>query len=92
VAADLSRSTTTRAFVEPAADYVVDPEKGAREASPSDNWPVVSGKTLLDMERDDYADPATQAQSKHLMRFLLAYHLGGAPLNTRQILIDLMQL
>jgi DNA repair protein RecO (recombination protein O) len=27
-----------------------------------------------------------------LMRFLLAYHLGGAPLNTRQILIDLSQL
>jgi DNA repair protein RecO (recombination protein O) len=92
VAADLSRSTTTRAFVEPAADYVVDPEKGAREARVDDSWPVVSGKTLLDMERDDYADPATQAQSKQLMRFLLAYHLGGAPLNTRQILIDLMQL
>jgi DNA repair protein RecO (recombination protein O) len=26
------------------------------------------------------------------MRFLLAHHLGGAQLNTRQILIDLMQL
>jgi DNA repair protein RecO (recombination protein O) len=92
VAADLGRSTTTRAAVEAGGDYVVDPEKGAREARAADNWPVVSGKTLLDMERDDYADPATQAQSKQLMRFLLAYHLGGAPLNTRQILIDLMQL
>lgn len=92
VAADLSRSTTTRTLVDPAAEYVVDPEKGAREAAPGDTWPVVSGKTLRDMERDDYADPATQAQSKQLMRFLLAYHLGGAPLNTRQILIDLMQL
>jgi DNA repair protein RecO (recombination protein O) len=92
VAADLGRSTTTRAPVEPAGDYVVDPEKGPRELLASDTWPVVSGKTLLDMERDDYADPATQAQSKQLMRFLLAYHLGGAPLNTRQILIDLMQL
>jgi DNA repair protein RecO (recombination protein O) len=92
VAADLGRSTTTRALVEPAADYVVDPERGAREAVAGDMGPVVSGKTLLDMERNDYADPATQAQSKQLMRFLLAYHLGGAPLNTRQILIDLMQL
>jgi DNA repair protein RecO (recombination protein O) len=92
VAADLGRSTTTRAPVEPAGDYVVDPTMGAREAHANDTWPVVSGKTLLDMERDDYADPATQAQSKQLMRFLLAYHLGGAPLNTRQILIDLMQL
>jgi DNA repair protein RecO (recombination protein O) len=92
VAADLRRSTTTRTLVDPGADYVVDPEKGPREPQPSDTWPVVTGKTLLDMESDDYADPATQAQSKQLMRFLLAYHLGGAPLNTRQILIDLMQL
>jgi DNA repair protein RecO (recombination protein O) len=52
----------------------------------------VCGKTLLDMERGDYSDSATLAQSKHLMRFLLAHQLGGAPLNTRQILIDLMQL
>lgn len=92
VAADLGRSTTTRGPVDPGRDYVVDPEKGAREAVVSDVWPVVTGKTLLDMEREDYGDPATQAQSKQLMRFLLAHHLGGAPLNTRQILIDLMQL
>jgi DNA repair protein RecO (recombination protein O) len=44
------------------------------------------------MEREDYGDAATQTQSKQLMRFLLAHHLGGAPLNTRQILIDLSQL
>ena len=92
VAADLGRSTTTREAVESDLSYVVDPERGAREARVSDVWPVVSGKTLLDMEREDYADPATLAQSKQLMRFLLAHHLGGAPLNTRQILIDLMQL
>jgi len=92
VAADLSCSTLSRAPVRADGQYVVDPERGAREANPADTWPVVSGKTLLDMESEDYTDPATQAQSKQLMRFLLAYHLGGAPLNTRQILIDLMQL
>ncbi|MBQ5947429.1 DNA repair protein RecO [Massilia sp. ST3] len=92
VAADLGRCTTTRAPVEPAGSYVIDPERGPRSALVSDVWPVVSGKCLLDMEREDYEDPATQAQSKQLMRFLLAHHLGGQPLNTRQILIDLMQL
>jgi len=92
VAADFTRCTSTRAAVEPDADYVVDPERGPRPSRPADVWPVVSGKTLLDMEREDYLDPATQAQSKQLMRFLLAHHLGGAPLNTRQILIDLTQL
>jgi DNA repair protein RecO (recombination protein O) len=92
VAADLTRCTTTRAPVLPDGLYVVDPERGARAAAAVETWPVVSGKTLVDMEREDYADPQTKAQSKQLMRFLLAYHLGGAPLNTRQILIDLMQL
>jgi DNA repair protein RecO (recombination protein O) len=92
VAADLSRCTTTRSPVEAGGQYVVDPERGARTAGPSETWPIVSGKTLIDMEREDYTDPQTQAQSKQLMRFLLAYHLGGAPLNTRQILIDLSQL
>jgi DNA repair protein RecO (recombination protein O) len=92
VAADLTRDTGTRARVEPGELYVVDPERGARTARMGDTWPVVTGKTLIDMENEHYGDPQTQAQSKQLMRFLLAYHLGGAPLNTRQILIDLMQL
>jgi DNA repair protein RecO (recombination protein O) len=92
VAADLGRCTTSRSRVEAGLDYVVDPERGARAAGAGEVWPVVLGKTLLDMEREDYTDPATQAQSKQLMRFLLAHHLGGQPLNTRQILIDLMQL
>jgi DNA repair protein RecO (recombination protein O) len=92
VAADLTRCTSTRALVDSQLDYVVDPERGPRRATAADTWPAVSGKTLLDMEGEDYADPATQAQSKQLMRFLLAHHLGGTPLNTRQILIDLMQL
>ncbi|AVR99301.1 DNA repair protein RecO [Pseudoduganella armeniaca] len=92
VAADLTRCTSTRAKVLAEVQYVVEPERGPRPVQPDDTAPRVAGKTLLDMEREDYRDAATQAQSKQLMRFLLAYHLNGAPLNTRQILIDLMQL
>ena len=92
VAADLTTCTGTRLAVEAAQQYVVDPERGPRPWRAADSWPCVSGKTLLDMEREDYSDSATQVQSKQLMRFLLAHHLGGVPLNTRQILIDLMQL
>lgn len=78
--------------IDPDAIYVVDPERGPRSPHPSDMAPRVSGKTLLDMEQENYSDGTTQMQSKFLMRFLLAHHLGGIPLNTRQILIDLMQL
>lgn len=92
VAGNFTICTKTGREVEERATYVVDPERGPRPAQPADASPRVSGKTLLDMEREDYSDSATQTQSKFLMRFLLAHHLGGVPLNTRQILIDLMQL
>jgi len=53
---------------------------------------VIGGQTLLDMEQDDYHRAQTVAQSKTLMRFLLNTYLGGTPLATRQILIDLQNL
>ena len=56
------------------------------------NGVQLSGKTMLDMARDDYADAATQSQSKQLMRYLLAHYLGDKPLHTRQLLIDLQGL
>ncbi|AJK45530.1 DNA repair protein RecO [Burkholderia plantarii] len=89
----LNRTVARRAVI---ADgrYVFDPERGVREAgedTPS-HWPIVSGQTLLDMEEDDYHRAQTVAQSKTLMRFLLNTYLGGTPLATRQILIDLQNL
>jgi DNA repair protein RecO (recombination protein O) len=92
VGGNFSVCAATGRPVEPDEIYVVDPERGPRPAHPADNTPRVHGRTLLDMEREDYGDSTTQVQSKFLMRFLLAHHLGGTPLNTRQILIDLMQL
>jgi DNA repair protein RecO (recombination protein O) len=86
--------TVARKAVEAGSRYVFDPERGVREASddlPS-QWPVIAGQTLLDMERDDYHRAQTVAQSKTLMRFLLNTYLGGTPLATRQILIDLQNL
>ncbi|GAB3625233.1 DNA repair protein RecO [Pandoraea terrae] len=88
------RCTQTRARVLPERQYVFHPDWGVRPArgDEPDEWPVVSGQTLLDMEQDDYARAQTVQQSKLLMRFLLNYHLGGVPLNTRQILLDLQKL
>lgn len=92
VGSNLTVCSATGESVQADKVYVVDPERGPRPANASDDMPRVTGKTLLDMERDDYSDAATQSQSKFLMRFLLAHQLGGAQLNTRQILIDLTQL
>ncbi|MEJ8795114.1 DNA repair protein RecO [Trinickia caryophylli] len=86
--------TVARKPVTAEGRYVFDPERGVREAAPElpSHWPIVSGQTLLDMESDDYHRVQTVAQSKALMRFLLNIYLGGAPLATRQILIDLQNL
>lgn len=92
VGGDLATCSVTGRAVEHEAEYVVDPERGPRPARTSDAWPRVSGKTLLDMTHGDYADAVTQMQSKFLMRFLLAHHLGGEQIKTRQLLIDLTQL
>lgn len=59
---------------------------------PGQNGVQLSGKTLLDMAQDIYADTQTRQQSKQLMRFLLAHYLGDKPLHTRQLLIDLQEL
>ncbi|MFZ6747500.1 DNA repair protein RecO [Undibacterium sp. Ren11W] len=89
---ELSICTSSKKRLLPSLYYVLEPERGARPARAEDKIPKVLGKTLLDMCNEDYSDPTTQLQSKMLMRFLLAHHLHGIPLNTRQILIDLQKL
>jgi len=69
--------------------YRYEAEYGACELKSTKNGVQLSGKTMLDMARDDYSDAQTQLQSKQLMRYLLAHYLGDKPLHTRQLLIDL---
>ncbi|MEQ1599574.1 MAG: DNA repair protein RecO [Methylotenera sp.] len=72
--------------------YRYEAEYGACDLNATKNGVQLSGKTLLDMAHDDYADATTQSQSKLLMRYLLAHYLGDKPLHTRQLLIDLQGL
>ncbi|HVY05103.1 MAG TPA: DNA repair protein RecO [Burkholderiales bacterium] len=52
----------------------------------------ISGRTLIDLENDDYSDANTLAQSKLLMRFLVNHHIGSQELHTRQLLRELQQI
>ncbi len=54
--------------------------------------PLVRGKTLQDIEADDFSDPTTLLQSKLLSRQLLNHHLAGHLLHTRQMLRELQDL
>jgi DNA repair protein RecO (recombination protein O) len=73
-------------------NYRYEAEYGACDLNTTKNGVQLSGKTMLDMARDDYVDATTQTQSKQLMRYLLAHYLGDKPLHTRQLLIDLQGL
>jgi DNA repair protein RecO (recombination protein O) len=52
----------------------------------------LTGRTLLDMRRGDFADAATQQQANILMRALINHCLGNQVLHTRQLLRDLHEL
>ena len=79
--------------IDPARRYRYLPERGPMLAEErADGDAVVAGKTLLDLDRDDYADPVTLAQSKRLMRFLLQHLLSGQMLQTRRMALDLQAL
>ena len=65
---------------------------GAVPAGDQSGNQAILGKTLLDLARDDYADPRTLAESKSLMRMLINHHLAGQPLQSRRVFVELQEL
>jgi len=84
----LEREAGGRA-VEAEVRYRYQVERGAVRESEAESGQVISGKTLLDLAADDYTDPRSLAESKQLMRHLLAHHLSGQQLQTRRVFIEL---
>jgi DNA repair protein RecO (recombination protein O) len=64
----------------------------AAEPDPDAHAAVVSGETLLGLAGGSLGTQRARQQAKYLTRTILAHHLEGTVLNTRQILIDLHKL
>ncbi len=94
----LEREAITDEAVLPDRTYHYLIERGPVEASITDGdgdqtrAQAIRGKTLLDLARDDYADPRTLAESKTLMRMLINHHLAGQPLQSRRVFMELQEL
>ena len=74
-------------------NYAYEIERGAiRIAQPGQSPLSICCKTLLDMEQEDFSDPRSLAESKQLMRALMSHYLGGQPLETRKIFMELQEL
>src|SRR6266481_5474879 len=63
----LERDSASGRAIDPAKSYAYDPERGPIATGDTAAESVVSGRTLLDMARDDYSDSLTQQQAKVLM-------------------------
>ncbi|HYP68916.1 MAG TPA: DNA repair protein RecO [Thiobacillaceae bacterium] len=90
-AATFSHEAETRREVEAAARYVFQAERGAYPYSEDHPGVAVSGQTLLDLAEDRFGSALTLQEAKRLMRYLIAHHLGGKPLYTRKLLVELNQ-
>lgn len=75
--------------VDAGRSYRYQVERGAVAADETDSGQAISGKTLLDLAEDNYADARSLAESKQLMRYLLGHYLAGQPLQTRRVFIEL---
>lgn len=72
----------------PDKEYYYKAEQGPIMKNKANNntYPQIRGKTLLDMDKNDYSDRVTRQQSKELMRYILRHYLGEQPLFSRQLL------
>lgn len=80
------------AKIDPDAQYYYEVEKGALPAASSPRATstlLVLGRTLLDLDEDNFSNPRSRLEAKQIMRTLFAYYLAGKPLHSRNIFIEI---
>ena len=89
----LDRDAASGAPIDPAQRYVYEGDRGPVAVNGAfTSETTVSGRTLLDVLRDDYAREETRDEARTLMRTLISQRLGGQTLHTRAVLLELQEL
>lgn len=65
--------------------YIYERESGPRRPNAQVSGPRISGATLLALARDGPLSPDQRREARTLMRHVLAPHLGGRPLHSREL-------
>jgi DNA repair protein RecO (recombination protein O) len=97
---ELTCVTATQNRLQPDRPYVVRPDSGVTEVTSAESGALVGSDLLalqVALDNDDLpalrrACAAPAPALRRQLRELLAYHLGSAPLRTRQVLLDLQPL
>lgn len=89
----LDRDVGSGRKIDPGGIYVYDPERGPLELDgAAGGEPRISGRTLMDLERDDFSNPVTLQEAKALMRMVIGLRLGSVELRSRRIFKELLEL
>ena len=85
----LEHEAVTGKPLSPDERYYYDIERGPLgvEYAPAAAQPRVSGRCLLALAAGSFDDPETAKEMKGLMRHVLAHHLNGRPLKSRELFI-----
>lgn len=83
----LNREAGTGAALRPEARYRYDPERGPVSCGEPDAVGSIAGRTLLALGEDTALDPTAAREARDLMRQVLAHHLGGKPLKSRELFV-----
>ena len=70
--------------IKPDRPYVYDPEQGPRETTDA-TADACLGATLLALQQGQFEDGRQMREAKHLLRRVLAHHLNGRPLKSREL-------
>ena len=93
----LDREPVSGASVDPGTMYRYEPERGpvpvgAGGAEAMAAGPLFSGRTLLELARENYGAPQTLQQGKVLMRLIINHRLDQRPLESRRVFEALQEL
>ena len=89
----LDREAESGTPIDPAMQYLYDPERGpvAANGARRDDL-VVCGRTLLELDAGRFSGAETLAEARNLMRGLIGQRLQGQTLHTRNVLMELQDL
>lgn len=89
----LEAEVNTGQRLDPDKRYIYLIERGPAEAvGAAGDAPVFTGRALRAIAADDYSEAETRQQARQLMRMLINHYLGGQPLSSRRVFMELQEL
>lgn len=84
----LDHDASDGTLIDPEVDYEYRANFGPRRKTSQSAAPILQGRSLLALAKDNLQDTQSLQECKQLMRFLLEFHLDGKPLRSRELLYN----